>query len=579
MENDESLSSSSSQLTGIVIITLPPSDNPCLGKTITAFTLSDDHHHFSTPPPLDQDQPRSSSTTPQNQTFSFFTTRSTTLLPILALSLIAFLYIWVSLSQETLFELRHEIGNDYDDDRNYKNKSQRTFLFPLYQKKPPYRDFELKLGRLVGFDAMMSRRKSKAKSMSTASKIDATSVQPVMGSVYPDGSVTCLLLPFPHPNGTVVLYYTYLHFGNPPRPYFLDVDTGSDLTWIQCDAPCTSCAKGAHPFYKPVKANIIPHRDTYCVEIQGNQGSNHCASCHQCDYEIEYADHSSSMGVLARDQLSLNIANGSSASSKVVFGCAYDQQGLLLNTLGKTDGILGLSRAKISVPSQLANQGIIKNVIGHCLANDASDGGYLFFGDDFVPHWQMAWVPMLQSHDLNSYLTKMVKMSYGSRQIGLGDSGNGQGRLVFDTGSSYSYFTEQAYNNLVTLLNDVSSESLVRDMSDASLPICWRAKIPVRSVKDVRQFFKPLNLQFGSKWWIFSTKLQIPPEGYLVTSGKGNVCLGILNGREVHDGSTFILGDISLRGLLVVYDNVKEKIGWVRSDCARPQRSETHVVY
>lgn len=79
--------------------------------------------------------------------------------------------------------------------------------------------------------------------------------------------------------------------------------------------------------------------------------------------------------------------------------CAYDQQGLLLNTLGKTDGILGLSRAKISLPSQLASQGIIKNVVGHCLATDTSGGGYLFLGDDFVPQWQMAWVPILQSHD------------------------------------------------------------------------------------------------------------------------------------------------------------------------------------
>lgn len=39
------------------------------------------------------------------------------------------------------------------------------------------------------------------------------------------------------------LYYTQILVGNPPRPYHLDMDTGSDLTWIQCDAPCTSCAK------------------------------------------------------------------------------------------------------------------------------------------------------------------------------------------------------------------------------------------------------------------------------------------------------------------------------------------------
>lgn len=73
--------------------------------------------------------------------------------------------------------------------------------------------------------------------------------------------------------------------------------------------------------------------------------------------------------------------------------CAYDQKGLLLSTLAKTDGILGLSRSKVSLPSQLARKGIIKNVVGHCLTIDGG-GGYLFLGDDFVPQWGMAWVPM-----------------------------------------------------------------------------------------------------------------------------------------------------------------------------------------
>lgn len=75
--------------------------------------------------------------------------------------------------------------------------------------------------------------------------------------------------------------------------------------------------------------------------------------------------------------------------------CGYDQQGLLLNTLLKTDGILGLSRAKISLPSQLASRGIISNVVGHCLASDLNGEGYIFMGSDLVPSHGMTWVPML----------------------------------------------------------------------------------------------------------------------------------------------------------------------------------------
>lgn len=65
-----------------------------------------------------------------------------------------------------------------------------------------------------------------------------------------------------------------------------------------------------------------------------------------------------------------------------------------MNTLVKTDGIMGLGRAKVGLPYQLASKGLIKNVVGHCLSNEGVGGGYMFLGDDFVPYWGMTWVPM-----------------------------------------------------------------------------------------------------------------------------------------------------------------------------------------
>lgn len=38
-------------------------------------------------------------------------------------------------------------------------------------------------------------------------------------------------------------YYAQINIGHPPRPYFVDPDTGSDLTWLQCDAPCVHCTQ------------------------------------------------------------------------------------------------------------------------------------------------------------------------------------------------------------------------------------------------------------------------------------------------------------------------------------------------
>lgn len=453
--------------------------------------------------------------------------------------------------------------------RSNDDEGPKSFILPLYPKLGVrgINDVELKLGRFVDFDKENLdpsfgdgniKTQKVNKLVSSMAKVDSSAIFPVRGNVYPDG-----------------LYYAQILVGNPPRPYHLDMDTGSDLTWIQCDAPCSSCAKGANPLYKPTRGNIVHSKDLLCTEVQRNQKGGHCETCQQCDYEIQYADSSSSLGVLAKDGLRLVMENGSLTNVNVVFGCAYDQQGLLLSTLAKTDGILGLSRAKVSLPSQLASKGIIKNVVGHCLTTKAGGGGYMFLGDDFVPHWGMSWIPMLSSPSTNFYQSEIVRINYGSSALNLGAWSSKARQVVFDSGSSYTYFNKRAYSELVTSLEEITTSGLVRDLSDPSLPICWKAETPLRSVAEVKQFFKTITLQFGSKWWIISTRLRIPPEGYLTISSKGNVCLGILDGSKVHDGSTTILGDISLRGHMVVYDNENQKIGWINSPCLNRRRFDT----
>ncbi|KAK9062904.1 hypothetical protein SSX86_020094 [Deinandra increscens subsp. villosa] len=533
-----------------VIITLPPPDNPSLGKIITAFTLSN-----NTPTP-------SHPTTTRRETTHPIRNWTPLLLPLSIIAALFALLAFSSLLQspQTLLKLlpTSQLHQNHHDDNDDDQKPPNSFIFPLYPKLgfreiSRMRDIEVKLGKFLMFGGK-----------STVLPLDegkvTASTSSVVSSIDGDDDLR---------DG---LYYTRIHVGNPPRPYFLDIDTGSDLTWIQCDAPCASCAKGAHPYYKPVRGNILSSKDPFCFDVQHYTKSGYSS---QCDYEIEYADHSSSLGVLSRDGLHLQAINGSSYNSKVVIGCAYDQQGILLNSLTKTDGILGLSRAKVSLPSQLAKVGIIDNIIGHCLASDSASGGYMFLGGDIVPQAKMSWVPMLNDASM-SYLAEVSRVTYGSKQLVLDRYKRGNGRIVFDSGSSYTYFTRQAYDDLVSMLKDISRDGFIQDASDTTLPICWRSKTPIRSIKDVGKFFKPLTLQFGRKWWTISTYLQMPPEGYLIISNKGNVCLGILDGSDLLDGSHIILGDISMRGNLIVYDNVRQKIGWMRSECVNPKQSNIY---
>ncbi|MCL7031276.1 hypothetical protein MKW94_027258 [Papaver nudicaule] len=540
-----------------VIITLPPINNPSKGKTITILEQQSQQseNQQQSPPPIPEPEHRFNSFT------RFFLTSSTRVLGLLGLSLLGLLLFNAYYSSvTTLYELKTPEDNDKNDD---SNREFHSFVFPLFHKYTSSdRDVEFKLGKFVDRKAVMSMAMidgvQQHKKISTSSLVESSTIFPVKGNVYPHG-----------------LYYTVMHVGNPGNTYYLDMDTGSDLTWMQCDAPCKRCAKGPNPLYKPAKGSILAPNDMLCAQVQSNHDRGSCESCQQCSYEIEYADLSSSTGVLARDNLHLTLANGTLVTPNFVLGCAYDQQGQLSVSPARTDGILGLSRASISLPSQLASQGVIKNVVGHCIASSAESDGYMFLGDEPVPRRGMTWVPMLNIPSIDLFHTEIVKLSYGGRQLTLDESGNNGGKVVFDSGSSYTYFPNKAYSDLLASLEDAFHEELVQDVSDPTLPLCWRAKYPIRSLEDVKALFKPLTFQFGSKWWIISSKMKIPPEGYLIISNKGNVCLGILDGSEVLDKSMILLGDISLRGQLIVYDNVNHKIGWVQSDCVNQQSSKS----
>ncbi|KAI3985595.1 hypothetical protein MKX01_033878 [Papaver californicum] len=435
----------------------------------------------------------------------FFLSSPTGVLGLIGLSLLGLLLRNTYSSVTTLYELKSP-----EDSNDNKNREFNSFIFPLFHKYTNSgsipRDVDFKLGKFVNRETVMSAiyDGTQQKKISDRTRI------------------------------STLLYYTLLHVGNPGNTYYLDVDTGSDLTWIQCDAPCKRCAKGPNPLYKPSKGNILPPNNKLCLHVQSNHN--------------QYADLSSSIGVLARDNLHLTVANGTLVKPNFVLGYVpqtYNQQGQLSFSPARTDGILGLSRASISLPSQLASQGVIQNVVGHCIASGAESDGYMFLGDEPVPRRGMTWVPMLNIPSIDLFHTEIVKLSYGGRQLSLDESGNNGGRVVFDSGSSYTYFPNKAYSDLIASLEDAFHEELVQDVSDPTLPLCWRAKYPIRSLEDVKALFKPLTFQFGSKWWILSSNLKIPPEGYLIISSKGNVCLGILDGSEVLDEPMILLGVVN----------------------------------
>ncbi|KAA8547042.1 hypothetical protein F0562_003471 [Nyssa sinensis] len=377
--------------------------------------------------------------------------------------------------------------------------------------------------------------------------IGSSVVFPLHGDVYPSG-----------------FYYVELNIGQPPKPYFLDPDTGSDLTWVQCDAtPCYKCTKGPHPLYKP-NNNLVICRDPLCAALHSSEEYN-CDYPDQCDYEVTYADNGYSIGVLVKDAFVLNLTNGEQHHPHLAFGCGYNQQpGASYHLL---DGVLGLGKGKSTIISQLNTQRLMRNVVGHCLSER---GGFLFFGDGVYDTSRVVWTPMSRDYS-EHYSPGFAEFIFGGKT-----TGHKNLPIVFDSGSSYSYLNSQAYQAFISLVTkELSGKPLEEAEEDQTLPFCWKGKKPFKNIRNVRRYFKPIALSFANGWKSKS-HFEIPPEGYLIISSNGNVCLGILNGTEI--GITYnIIGDISMQDKMVIYDNEKQMIGWAAASCDRIPKSKTDV--
>ncbi|XP_021896521.1 aspartic proteinase Asp1-like isoform X2 [Carica papaya] len=375
-------------------------------------------------------------------------------------------------------------------------------------------------------------------------RLGSSVVFPLSGNVYPLG------------------YYSVpLSIGNPPKVFDFDIDTGSDFTWVQCDVPCKGCTVPTERQYKP-NHNAVLCENPLCKEASWPPGQDCKNPKHQCDYEIKYADNDQSMGALVIDVLPIKLTNGSVFRPKLVFGCGYDQLNLAQNRPPAIAGVIGLGKGKISVLSQLHAQGLtLQNIVGHCLSRKG--GGFLFLGGEVVPPSGMTWTPLLPNPSDKHYKTGPAELLFGGKSTGVKGL-----NIIFDSGSSYTYFNSVAYTASINLIKSSLNGKPLTGTKDETLAVCWKGTKPFKSISDVQGYFKPLMLRFAR-----GAQFQILPESYLIITKHGNVCLGIISSVKEGIGEINMIGDISMQDMTVAYDIDSQRLGWKYANCDRLPKS------
>ncbi|XP_019431218.1 PREDICTED: aspartic proteinase-like protein 2 [Lupinus angustifolius] len=361
------------------------------------------------------------------------------------------------------------------------------------------------------------------------------------------------------------LYYTKIGLGSPAKDYYVQVDTGSDVLWVNCEG-CTTCPKKSGlgielHLYDSKGSNtseIVPCDGDFCHATYGGQISN-CKKGKSCPYSIIYGDGGQTTGSFVRDLLTFNRVNGNLQtgpdSSSVVFGCGTNQSG----TLGKSEddalcGIMGFGQSNSSVLSQLAASGKVKKVFSHCLDN-IQGGGIFSIGEVVQPKFnRTSLVPKMAHYNV---VLKDVEVDGDLLELPLDifNTGNGRGTII-DSGTTLAYLPPMIHSQIVTKVL-ARQPTLKLYLVDEEFT-CFH-------------YSDKLDDGFPAvKFHFEGISLIAYPHDYMFFYQSDMYCIGWQkSSSQTKDGKELILlGDLVLSNKLVVYDLENMEIGWTDFNCS-----------
>ncbi|XP_048542489.1 aspartyl protease AED1-like [Triticum urartu] len=242
-------------------------------------------------------------------------------------------------------------------------------------------------------------------------------------------------------------YVVTLGLGTPAVEQVLLMDTGSDLSWVQC-APCnsTDCYPQKDPLFDPRKSSTyapIPCGSDICKRLQSDRFDNGCSmnrngTQSQCGYRVEYGGGLKTRGVYSNEALTM-------APGVVIkdfhFGCAYKQIG----SDDKSDGLLGLGGAPESLPVQTS--AVYGGSFSYCLPPVSSGTGFLALGAPSNTSG-FSFTPMTPFMDYATfYLVKLTGISVGGKQLRIPPKVF-EGGLIVDCGNIISHLPSTPYAKL-----------------------------------------------------------------------------------------------------------------------------------
>ncbi|GJM99938.1 hypothetical protein PR202_ga17081 [Eleusine coracana subsp. coracana] len=343
-------------------------------------------------------------------------------------------------------------------------------------------------------------------------------------------------------------YVVTLSIGTPAVEQTMLIDTGSDLSWIQCN-PCSSseCYPQKDPLFDPSKSSTyktISCDSDACKQLIGDHYGAGCTNgasdASLCQYGIKYGSGETTVGLYSTETLTLK--QGVTVPD-FSFGCGLHQHG----EFDKFDGLLGLGGASESFVSQTSHT--YGGAFSYCLPPGNGTSGFLTLG---APSNNTGFVftPMHQFPGVSTfYMVTLTGISVGGKQLDIPPAVFSNG-MIIDSGTIITGLPATAYSALRSEFRNAMSAYPLLPPTNNGLDTCYNfaghSNVTVPKVS--------LTFNGGA-----TIDLDVP-SGVLIDD-----CLAFVGGNS--DNTIGIIGNVNQRTFEVLYDTGRGNVGFRSGAC------------
>ncbi|CAL9239499.1 unnamed protein product [Arabidopsis halleri] len=353
-----------------------------------------------------------------------------------------------------------------------------------------------------------------------------------------------------------------LPIGTPPQAQQMVLDTGSQLSWIQCHRkklppkpkisfdPSLSSSFSTLPCSHPLCKPRIPD---FTLPTS-------CDSNRLCHYSYFYADGTFAEGNLVKEKITFS---NTEITPPLILGCATESS--------DDRGILGMNRGRLSFVSQAK---ISK--FSYCIPPKSNRPGFtptgsFYLGDNpnskgfkYVSLLTFPESQRMPNLDPLAYTVPMIGIRFGLKKLNISGSvfrpdAGGSGQTMVDSGSEFTHLVDAAYDKVrEEIVTRVGRRLKKGYVYGGTADMCLDGNVAM-----IPRLIGDLVFQFTR-----GVEILVPKERVLVNVGGGIHCVGI--GRSSMLGAASnIIGNVHQQNLWVEFDVTNRRVGFARADCSR----------